>query len=333
VHSTVSPPIVDAHSDLLQELVHAHDALQEQRPFRARWLAPLQRGGVALQVCAIYVDANQSPADGLRAMLRQASAFNDVVSTERDTVFAVRARADLDRIGGAGDRVGLMLAIEGAAALAGDVSLLEVFAELGVRMASLTWNERNLFAGGCHHADGLSPLGERLVDRMRTLGIVPDLAHASARTMADVLALDDGPLLVSHAACRALHDHPRNLSDSQLEALAVAGGVIGLMPHPFVLGDATLDAFVDHVDHAVSVIGTEHIGLGGDFLRQIMRALGAGDQLEDGMRLDAALDELAGPEDYPVLVDALACRGYDDAARRAILGGNLVTLLRRTLPC
>jgi membrane dipeptidase len=89
---------------------------------------------------------------------------------------------------------------------------------------------------------------------------------------------------------------------------------------------------LDHVDHAISVVGIEHVGLGGDFLRQIVTTRGEADFEYEGMRADAALAGLPGPEEYPALVAALRERGYAGADLEAILGGNMIRLLRRGLP-
>lgn len=328
--------IVDCHSDLLMELVYAERELGETDPFRTRWLPPLRTGGVDLQVCAIWVDPALGPDRALRELLRQARSFHAAVAANGDDVFAVRTAADLDQVGDG--RVGLMLAVEGFAPLGDDPALVDVLALLGVRMASLTWNERNAFAGGTDHQDaGLTPLGAEALQRMASHGIAIDVAHTSDRTLAEVLdQIGDAPVLSSHACCRTLFDHPRNLTDEQLVGLAARGGVAGLVPHPFVLdhsGAATLDLFVDHVDHAVATMGPQHVGLGGDFLRQITRAIGEAEEImEEGLRADAALEELEGPQDYPALAAALRERGYRGEDVDGILGGNLLRLLRRTLP-
>lgn len=323
--------IADAHSDLLLELTFAEDELGEENPLRSRWLPQLERGGVALQVCAIYIDDDEP--DRLRAALRQARSFKRALCANRDRAMGVRTRADLDGVGGDG-RSRLLLSLEGVGCFGEDGWLIDIFYELGVRMASLTWNERNAFGAGCDHEGGLSALGERLVRRIAQRGMVLDLAHASPRTFADALARGSGAVVASHTACRAVHDHRRNLSDQQLSALAERGGVVGLMPHPLTVDPAqpTLERFLDHIDHAISVMGIEHVGLGGDFLRQIVTTRGEGDYEYEGMRADAALAELPGPEQYPALVGALRERGYAGADLEAILGGNMIRLLRRGLP-
>jgi membrane dipeptidase len=100
----------------------------------------------------------------------------------------------------------------------------------------------------------------------------------------------------------------------------------------------TLDRLIDHIDHAIDVMGVDHVGLGGDFLRQLVRSgclrepSSAQALLPPGFAFDSSLEGLAGPEDYPNLVDALRRRGYEDTRLDAVLGGNLVRLFRQALP-
>jgi membrane dipeptidase len=227
-----------------------------------------------------------------------------------------------------------VLSIEGMEPLGYDPGLIDVFCALGVRMASLTWNRRNPFADGVAEAPagGLSEIGRALVDRMAALPIAFDLAHANEGTFFEVLErTGDRPVLVSHALCRALQDIPRNLSDEQLRLLAERDGVVGLMALPFVVHDSewTVARLIDHVDHLVQTVGVRHVCLGGDFARQLERsgAFGAAAVLAT-----TEIEGLAGPEDYPRLLEALGDRGYGDDDLRAIASGNLLRVLRATLP-
>jgi membrane dipeptidase len=143
---------------------------------------------------------------------------------------------------------------------------------------------------------------------------------------------------VSHAACRAVYDHPRNLSDEQLQALADHGGVLGVMQHPIAVdpNSPTIDRVIDHIDHAVEVMGSDKVGLGSDYTQQIVRAVGwippPDSLLQPSLLPDAAIEGLAGPQDYPNLVDGLRRRGYEDERLAAILGGNMLRVIRRSLP-
>jgi membrane dipeptidase len=334
------PRIVDAHNDLLLELAFRGLQQGEPNPFERYWLTPLKRGGVALQVCPVSTELVRLPEGGLRQALAQVAAFNRAVRENADDVVPVRSRGDIEKL--AGDaRIGLMLSVEGAEPLGYDPWMVEVMWDLGVRMLGLTWNRRNPFADGAAEdgVGGLSRLGQELVDLCAELGIVIDLAHASERTFWDVIERSDGAnLIVSHAGCRSVFEHTRNLRDVQLAALAARGGVLGVMQHPLILDPAawSIDGVIDHVDHAVDVMGIDQVGLGGDFTRQVVRAIGWAEPpdalLPHGMTVDAAVDDLAGPEDYPNLVAGLRRRGYDGDRLERVLGGNLIALLERALP-
>ena len=334
-----SPPIVDAHNDLLIELVF-RERRGESGPFAAHWLPALRSGGVALQVCPVFVDLPHLPERGLREALDQIGAFGRAIRENDHAVVAVRTLRDLDVVE-RGERTALMLSCEGAEPLGYDPRLVEVMWELGVRMLSLTWNRRNPFADGAAETGGggLSELGRKLVDLCVELGVVVDLAHTSEASYREVLErTGDAPVVVSHAACRAIYDHPRNLADDALRALADRGGVLGVMLHPLAvdLSRPTLDRVVDHIDHAVEVMGIVHVGFGSDFTQQVVRALGwqppPDSLLTEGLPPDAAIEGLAGPADFPNLVEALRHRGYDDAQLAAVAGGNFLRLFERVLP-
>ena len=170
--------------------------------------------------------------------------------------------------------------------------------------------------------------------RLGELGVILDLAHASEQTWRDVMS-EGVPFSVTHAGCRAVCDHPRNLADWQLQAVAECGGVVGMMAIPFTVHheSPTFSRWLDHFDHAVAVMGIEHVGLGVDFIDQatpIERDLAVPpDPATVGRRkVRLALEDFAGPEDYPALVSALRHRGYDGERLAAILSANWLRLLR-----
>jgi membrane dipeptidase len=205
----------------------------------------------------------------------------------------------------------------------------------------LTWNHANEFAGGIDTpTQALTDRGRRLVCRFAELGVVLDLAHASEQTWRDVLA-EEVPFSVTHAGCRAVCEHPRNLADWQLEALAERGGVLGMMALAFVVDPQapTVSRWLDHVDYAVAVMGIEHVGLGADFVDQVAQT-GQGHGPEEVLHAETAavdkarlgLEGFTGPEDYPALVEALRGRGYDGERLEAIMSGNWLRILRAAPP-
>ena len=331
--------IADAHTDLLLELAYREHRLGETDVFASTWLPLLDKGGVGLQVCPVYVDLAVQPEGSLREALRQVASFHRAVRENAERVVQVRSAADLESVV-TGERIGLMLSLEGVEQFGVETWPADVFHELGVRMAALTWNRRNAFAdGAAEDGGGLSRLGRELVDRLVALGVVIDLAHASRGTFGEVLERAGGaPVVYSHGGCRAVHDTPRNLDDDQLRALAAAGGLFGLMLHPLAIDpvERTIDRVIDHLQHAVAVAGVEQVCLGGDFTKRLWEAMPPPPEPKDGLmppglRPGAGIDGLTGPECYPALVDALRARGWPDEDVTAVTGGNLVGFLQRAL--
>lgn len=329
--------IADAHVDLLLELAHREHRLGETGVFARTWLPLLEAGGVGLQVCPVFVDLEHQPEGSLREALRQVTALQRALRELPDRLVHVRSRADLDPVE-RGERIGLVLALEGVEPFGYEVGTVDLFWELGLRVAGLTWNRRNPFADGAAEAGGLSRLGRALLERFEELGIVLDLAHASPQLFADCLEHFGGRVCVTHAGCRAVHDHPRNLTDGQLRELAGRDGLFGLMLHPLAIDPARpeLDRVIDHLEHAAEVVGPERVCLAGDWtkrLHELMPAPSPADGLmPPGLAEGSTIAGLAGPEDYPALVAALEARGWAGARLEGVLSRNLLDFLRSALP-
>lgn len=329
-------PVVDAHNDLLLELV-LRDG--DNNPFASAWLPQLRAGGVVLQICPLYA---ADAGDEARTVVDvQVAAFDRAVRQNADEVVQIRSAGDLDGLDG---RLGLMLSMEGVEALHGDPRAFGDLWDAGVRMVSLTWNYENPFAGGLDAPEqGLTDAGRELLGTFAERGVVLDLAHASEPTFFEALEASPGAqVVVSHAGCRGVHDHVRNVSDDQLRALAEREGVLGIMALTLTVGrdGASFERYLDHLDHAVDTMGIEHVALGSDFIDQVIEAeLAAGKPLnpatQEAMDLGGgrlAIQELVGPADYPALLDALRGRGYEGERLDAIAHANLLRVLRAGLP-
>lgn len=331
--------VADAHLDLLLELGYRELRFGESGSFARTWLPLLEAGGVGLQVCPVFVELERQPEGTLREALGQATCLLRAVRQNAGRVLQVRTASDLDAVERR-ERIGLMLSLEGVEQFGYELWPAETFWELGMRMAGLTWNRRNPFADGAAEDGGLSRLGRALVDELVELGVIIDLAHASPPTFTEVIARAGGtPVICSHAACRAVNDHPRNLTDDQLRALADAGGVFGLMLHPLAIGHEkrTLDRVVDHLEHAIDVVGVDRVCLGGDFTTRLSEVLPpmpepADGLMPKGLEAGAGIEGLKGPEDYPALLAAMSARGWSDADVGAVSCDNLLGFLRRALP-
>ena len=316
--------IVDAHTDVLHFVGEDFElVLRRGRAgaFQRYWLPALEAGGVGVQICPLYGEGGRR-SDAREVTLEQLGEFERVVEANAEHVCQVKTRSDLDDA-----RLRLVLALEGAEPLEGDPAAFGEWYERGVRSASLTWNHSNHFAGGIDSPrQGLTRRGRVLVRRFAELGVILDLAHASEQTWRDVLD-EEIPFSVTHAGCRALRDHPRNLADWQLEALANAGGVLGLMALSFVVDpDApTLSRWLDHFEHAVAVMGIEHVGIGADFVDVAPNAPASA-------RSRVVLDGFTGPGHFPRLATGLRERGYVGEGLDAILSGNWLRILEAALP-
>jgi len=335
----VAHVIADAHVDLLMELAYRERRLGQTDVFAETWLPLLEHGGVGLQVCPVYVDAAVQPEGSLREALSLVASFHRAIRENADRVVQVTAPGDLDRVE-SGERLGLLLSLEGVECFGVETWPADVFHALGVRMAGLTWNRRNAFAdGAAEDGGGLSRLGRELVDRLVSLGVILDLAHASRGAFAEILERVGGaPVLCSHGGCRGVYDTPRNLDDDQLRAIAQADGLFGLMLHPIAIGpeQRTIDGVVAHLEHAVSVMGLGRVCLGGDFTRRLWEAMPPPPEPKDGLAPPGVtpgmgIEGLTGPEDYPALVEALGTRGWAEEEVTAVTGGNLLRFLRAAL--
>ncbi|HET7026936.1 MAG TPA: membrane dipeptidase [Candidatus Limnocylindrales bacterium] len=207
-----------------------------------------------------------------------------------------------------------VLSIEGAHALDGDLANLRLLVEAGYRILGLTHLGDNEFAGSAHGLarHGLTPLGRDLVARLEASSILVDVAHASVRTIDDVLTVASRPVIASHTGVTATCPSPRNLSDAQLRGIAATGGVVGIGFWPTATCGHDAAAIARSIVHAISIVGPDHVALGSDF------------DGAPGIPFDAS--------GLALLTEALLADGLDEAAIRRVMGENVLTLLARTLP-
>lgn len=165
--------------------------------------------------------------------------------------------------------LGLILGFQNTDMIERDLSRLDMFYRLGIRIIQLTYNDRNLVGDGCLEPGnaGLSALGRQVVERMNTLGIAVDLSHCGTHTTADGIAQSTRPPLITHSGCREVFRHPRSKEDRELKAMADKGGVIGIYFMPFIgpgPGAPTVEMLMRQIDHAIKVCGSDHVGIGSD---------------------------------------------------------------------
>lgn len=167
---------------------------------------------------------------------------------------------------------GVLLGFQNSTQLERDVRNAETFHGLGVRMIQVTYNDRSDAGDGCMQAtdEGLTAFGRELIRCMNDLGLIVDLSHCGPRTTMEAIEWSRAPVAVSHAACAALHPHPRNKTDEVLRALAAAGGYIGVCAVPAFLTDQrkrrpSVAVMADHILHALDLCGQDQVGIGSDW--------------------------------------------------------------------
>ena len=209
----------------------------------------------------------------------------------------------------------IMLGIENGLALEGDIANIRHFADRGVVYITLCHNGDNDIcdsARGNNTHNGVSDFGAKVIGEMNRLGVMVDLSHAHEKSFWDAMDISATPIVCSHSSCRALCDHPRNLTDSQMKSLADKGGVCQItIYHGFLRteGEATVRDVLEHLDHAVKVMGIDHVGIGTDF---------------DG---DGGVRGMASSADFVNFTRMLMAKRYNEKDIQAILGGNFLRVM------
>ncbi len=210
-------------------IIDAHTVAQDYTQVD---LPRMKQGGLDGGFWAIYTPQGPLDAESTRKArdfaLMRGVAIREMVAAYPESFALASKAADAAAIKASGKRV-VYLSIENAWPLGDDPTLLRSFYAMGVRIAGFAHFRTNQFADSSTDKpkwDGLSPLGVQLLAEMNRLGVVPDLSHSSDRTLDDALRLSKTPLVLTHSGCKAVFNHPRNIDDAHLKALAAAGGVI-----------------------------------------------------------------------------------------------------------
>lgn len=318
--------IIDAHNDTLVERLASGDDL-DLTPRDERYDFDVTRALEGGLTCSFFM-LGSSSLD--RAMTLIDATWELAESHSDLLIFATRA-ADIERARAEG-RHAVIGQLESCTCLGENLAALRNLYRLGVRVANLTHGEGGEGTtqqtaspfGFCtpadreeaRHGPGLTDFGRAVIAECNRLGMVVDLAHASDAAFYEALELCAAPPIFSHGAVFAQSPHWRGLTDDQLQALAAAGGVMGVAFHPrFIDPEApSLERLVDSVEYVANLVGAEHIGIGADF---------------DGM---GSLEPIPPSVDRIYdFTEALVARGFDDDTVLRILGGNFLRLLREVI--
>ena len=329
-------PLIDGHNDLPWEARVNRDYSVEGLDGDLTGtghtdIVRLRRGGVGAQFWSVYAPCEEKGADAVTYTLEQIDFVRRMIARYPET-FEYAWTGDDVRAAWRDGKIASLLGAEGGHSIDGSLAVLRQLAGLGVRYMTLTHNENTTWADSAtdepEHG-GLTHFGRDVVREMNALGMLVDLSHVAATTMHDALDVSTSPVIFSHSSCRAVNDHPRNVPDDVLERLPANGGVLMVSFVPSFVSDefntwwetdrsgpqprVTVKDVVAHVEHARDRAGVEHIGLGSDY---------------DGFAtFPEGVDDVSG---FPVLLDALAGRGWSSQDLARLMGDNLLRVLDAT---
>lgn len=346
---TVSEKATELHKKILVADMHADSLLWNrdllERGTRGHIDVPrLIDGNVALQAFTIVtktprhmnIEANDDSTDNITLLavaerwpiaawsslkeraLYQAKRLNDFAARSNGKLTVIKTAEDLNaylerRKSDAHITAGF-IGIEGAQALDGNVDNVDVLFAAGIRMMAPTHFFDTDMGGSAHGVQkgGLTEKGKEMIRRMEAKKMLVDVAHASPKTIEDVLAMATRPVVVSHTGVKSTCDNTRNLSDEQLKAIAKTGGVIGIGFWETAVCGTDAKAIAKAIRHAVTIAGIDHIGLGSDF--------------------DGAVTEPFDTTGLAQITEALLAEGFSEEEIAKIMGGNVLRLLKENLP-
>ena len=352
--------VLDSHCDTPSQILRLRD-LGLDNMYAHVDFPKLKRGGVDGAFFALYVPASMD-ADPARAYAYAMQLLHGVTDSlaANPSAAALAVSKDDAYANKSKGLFSVFIGLENASPI-DNIDKVKTFYDNGIRYITLCHSSNNAICDSCAPEvktwGGLSPFGKEVVAEMNRLGILIDVSHVSDDTFYDVLKYSSKPIVATHSCCRALCNHPRNMTDDMIRALAAAGGVIQINFYPLFLdgefkevlkdsgiserGEVIESEFIkdpsnsekraawnriqeelnalprpsykliaDHIDHVVSLVGIDHVGIGSDY---------------DGIEVTPA-----GMEDIsmmPVLFDELRSRGYSDADLEKIASANFFRVL------
>lgn len=346
---TASEQAKALHQQLFVADLHA-DSLLWNRNLLARStrghvdVPRLIEGNVALQAFTIVsktprgqnIEANDDSTDNITLLsivelwpmrawtslkeraLFQSRKLHEYAADSQGKLTLIKTKADLESyVARRQKELGItagFLGIEGAQVLEGKAENVDVLFDAGFRMMAPTHFFDNEIGGSAHGVKkgGLTETGKEVIRRMEAKKMLVDIAHASAATIDDVLAMATRPVIVSHSGVKGTCDNNRNLSDDQLRRIAKTGGVVGIGHWDTAVCGTDAKAVAKAIRHAVTIAGLDHVGLGSDF--------------------DGAVTVPYDTTGLVLVTEALLREGFSAADIQKIMGGNVLRLLREHLP-
>jgi membrane dipeptidase len=361
--------LIDMHADTVQRVVDEGADINARLADGHLDAARARDGGLDAQFFSIWVEPEYFGAGGRAAVERadrQVAAVRALAEARPDIWRPAGSAADIRRIAGEG-KIATLMGLEGGYAIDEKIEHVEKYFRLGVRYMSAAWTVSLPWAGSSGDAvgatRGLSEFGRRVVGEMNRLGMMPDVSHVSDKTFWDIVETSAKPVIATHSGARSIVNHPRNLTDDQIVALARTGGACCVVFYPAFVepgwkeAQKKLDAEIgDALDEvARRAPGTppqkklaRDRARAAEYARRLPQTSAARvvDHIDHVVRLagvehvgvgsdfdgiQATPRDLASVADYPNLTKELLRRGYAEADVEKILGGNILRVMERTI--
>ena len=349
--------VLDSHCDTPSQILRLRDLSVDNDHAHVDF-PKLRRGGVDGAFFALYVPASKDDEEAFEYACRLLDGVERAVAENSGSAAFARSVEEALENKSKG-LFSVFLGLENGSPLGDDIGRVKYFYDRGVRYITLCHSSDNRICDSCASKakkwGGLSPFGKEVVAQMNRLGMLVDVSHISDDSFYDVLRYSARPVVATHSCCRALSQHPRNMTDDMIRALAAAGGVIQINFYPLFLdasfassvseiferGESVEAEFIadpsdaskraawnriqdellalerpsytliaDHIDHVVSLVGIDHVGIGSDY---------------DG--IEVTPDGMEDISMMPKLFEELRRRGYSESELSKIAGGNFFRCL------
>lgn len=285
--------------------------------------------------------------DDLQTAIDQLVMWRRRVEDHGEQLLLALSAADFLRAKQSG-RTAVMMNFQDSTMLEGDSDNVEALHALGMRSFQLTYNYRNLIGDGCLERTnaGLSDFGVEVVERMNRVGVMIDLSHCGRQTTLEGIAFSKRPVAMTHTMCAAIREHPRAKTDEALKACADKGGVTGICALGYFVGPdpggkTTIEHYADHIEHAVSVAGHEHVALSTDYPPQGISPWATRENWYEPrleyfkpsyeVRWPPWIPELDSPDRFRNLIKVLQGRGWSEDQLERLLGQNWLRLFSDTI--
>jgi len=353
--------VLDTHDDTTQRFFSKSFDLAKRNPDGHIDIPRMREGGMNAIFFSIWIDGRTMGPPAIQKALDQIDAVHENVRRNSGDMVFCRTADDIRRAHKEG-KIAALMGVEGGHMIGNDIRMVRIFGDLGVRYMTLSHFYNDEWADSSTDKpahNGLTDYGKDIVREMNRQGIMVDISHVSDKTFYDALEVSKSPLVASHSSCRALCNHPRDMSDDMIKALASKGGVLQINYEKSFIDQAYKDAMdklsggvvalfdqlkkecgddeeclgkklnerekqavadgklphvsweriIDHIDHAVKLVGADHVGLGSDF---------------DGATMPEGMDDCTY---LPQITEALMRKGYSDDDIRKIMGGNILRVM------